>query len=84
MLRLRLTNVPGWNATIDGRSVAMRPDAQVMLELDVPPGHHVVVVTYWPRAFTWGLVLAALAAVVLTAAVLGDVIVRRRARPPAR
>jgi hypothetical protein len=70
VLRLRLLNVPGWHATIDGRSSATVPFAGVMLQLRVPPGHHTVVLTYWPRSFSVGLILAAVALVVLVAVML--------------
>ena len=59
VLRLRLTDVPGWHATIDGRSVTLRPFAGVMLQVDVPAGHHTVVLRYWPARFTAGIILAA-------------------------
>lgn len=60
-LRLRLTNVPGWHATIDGRPVPLETFNGVMLQMQVPKGHHVVTVTYWPVRFTFGLVLALIA-----------------------
>jgi hypothetical protein len=57
---LRLTDVPGWHATIDGRPLALRPFAGIMMQAVIPPGRHVVEVGYWPSRFTAGLVLAAL------------------------
>jgi hypothetical protein len=60
LLRLRLTDVPGWHATIDGRPLALRPFAGIMMQAVIPPGRHVVEVGYWPSRFTAGLVLAAL------------------------
>jgi hypothetical protein len=85
LLRLHLTDVPGWRATIDGHSVAVRSHAGVMLELPVPAGRHIVVVTYWPRTFTVGLLLAALAVVGLAIGIAVDLRRRRRvgARRPA-
>jgi hypothetical protein len=77
VLRLRLTGVPGWHATIDGRPLALLPYSGVMLQARVPPGHHVIDVTYWPSAFTAGLVVAALAVVTLAVA---SVLARRRGR----
>ena len=79
VLRLHLTDVPGWSATIDGRPLALESYAQVMLQAELPPGRHVIVVTYWPDSFTWGLVLAALAAVGLVVWLVVDVARRRRA-----
>ena len=45
VLRLRLTNVPGWRATIDGKQVDVDPFARTMLQVRVPPGRHVVELT---------------------------------------
>jgi hypothetical protein len=58
ILRLRISDVAGWHATIDGRPLALTTFAGVMLEAEVPPGRHVVVLRYWPTSFTVGLVLA--------------------------
>jgi hypothetical protein len=77
VLRLHLTGVPGWHATIDGRPLALEAYSGVMLQARVPPGHHVIYVTYWPGAFTAGLVVAALTVVTLT---LTSILARRRGR----
>ena len=69
-LRVRLTNVPGWHATIDGKPLPLKPFAGVMLQAAIPPGHHVVELHYWPETFTFGIVLAALSALVLLALVI--------------
>ncbi|MGH9080776.1 MAG: YfhO family protein [Acidimicrobiales bacterium] len=61
VLRLRLTDVPGWHATIDGRPVALQRFAGVMLQMRVPAGIHTVELNYWPRAFTVGIILALMA-----------------------
>jgi hypothetical protein len=58
VLRLRLTNVPGWQATIDGKPVDVSPFARTMLQVRVPAGRHVVALHYWPRTFSMGIVLA--------------------------
>ena len=58
VLRLRLTNVPGWRATIDGKPVDIDPFARIMLQVRVPPGRHVVELQYWPKTFSVGIVLA--------------------------
>jgi uncharacterized membrane protein YfhO len=58
VLRLRLSDVPGWHATIDGRPATLRPFAGTMLEVRVPPGRHLVELNYWPNTFTTGIVLA--------------------------
>jgi Bacterial membrane protein YfhO len=78
VLRLRLTNLPGWHATIDGKPVPLTPFAGVMLQTTVPPGRHRVVLTYWPAAFTQGLVLAAVAVVGLVAAGVMESMRQRR------
>ncbi len=57
-LELRLTDEPGWHATIDGRPLALRTWDGAMLEARVPPGHHVVELTYFPAAFAAGLAIA--------------------------
>ncbi len=68
MLRLRLTDAPGWHATIDGRPAPLSRFAGTMLQLDVPAGRHVVELNYWPASFTVGLVLAGCAIVGLATA----------------
>ena len=60
-LRLRISLVPGWHATIDGQPLSLSPYLTMMSEAYVPPGHHVIEVTYWPKQFSEGIVLAALA-----------------------
>ncbi len=42
VLRVRLTDVPGWHGTIDGRALPLRPFSTVMLQADIPPGRHTV------------------------------------------
>jgi hypothetical protein len=79
LLRVRVTALPGWSATIDGRPLALSPwAAGAMLEARVPGGHHVVELHYWPTAFSAGLAVAAL---VVTGGVglLGAGVVRRGA-----
>jgi hypothetical protein len=81
MLRLRLTNVPGWNASIDGKPLTLKSYSTVMLQARIPPGKHVVEVTYWPAAFTAGIALAICSAAGLLIALIVDNVQRRR--PPA-
>jgi hypothetical protein len=83
VLRLRLTDVPGWHATIDGRPVALHRFAGVMLQTRVPPGRHTIVLKYWPDTFTYGLVLAALCALGLIGWIEVDRIRKRRLAPGA-
>ncbi len=83
VLRLRLTDVAGWHATIDGRPLALTRFAGIMLEAVVPPGRHVVVLHYWPTSFTVGLAMAGTCAVVLALA-FGWPLRRRRQQQVAR
>jgi hypothetical protein len=76
-LRLRVTNVPGWHATLDGKPIPLHPFAQAMLQTAVPAGDHTIVFTYWPAAFSVGLVLAGVSAAGLVVALLLE---RRRHR----
>jgi hypothetical protein len=68
LLRLRLTDVPGWHASIDGRPLPLERFAGIMLQARIPPGTHVVELHYWPETFTVGLVCAAVATVGLALA----------------
>jgi Bacterial membrane protein YfhO len=80
VLRLRLTNVPGWHASIDGHPVPLESFAGVMLQVEVPAGHHTIDLHYWPATFTTGLVLAACAVVGLVGAAAVGLVRRRRYR----
>jgi hypothetical protein len=64
-LRLHLTNVPGWYATIDGKPLVLEPYAGMMLQARIPAGNHTIVIHYWPRTFTEGIVAAAASATFL-------------------
>ena len=70
VLRIRLTDVPGWHATIDGRSLGLERFSGIMLQARIPAGHHSVELRYWPGAFTAGIALAACSAVGLAAGAL--------------
>ncbi|HEY5025222.1 MAG TPA: YfhO family protein [Acidimicrobiales bacterium] len=80
VLQIRLTAVPGWHATIDGRVLALTRFSGVMLEARIPPGRHVIELRYWPIAFTVGIVLAVIGALGLVVAL---VVGRRRRGAPA-
>ncbi|HUI02856.1 MAG TPA: YfhO family protein, partial [Acidimicrobiales bacterium] len=82
VLRLRLTDVPGWHASIDGRPLALREFAGAMLQARVPAGRHTIVVHYLPSAFVAGSVLAAVSAAGLLAAGAASGVRRRRRRAP--
>ena len=68
VLRLRVASLPGWHATIDGHPLALSPYLTMMLQAHIPPGRHVIELSYWPRRFTEGIVIAALAAIGLVVA----------------
>ena len=76
VLRLRLTDVPGWHATIDGRPLQLDSFDRVMLQARVPPGHHTIQLNYRPATFIAGIVLAI--ATVLAFIVIALVLLRRR------
>jgi hypothetical protein len=83
VLRLRLTDVPGWHASIDGQPVPISRFAGLMLQVEVPAGEHTVTLHYWPSSFTVGIVLAAAAAVGLLSALVVENRRRRRRHSPA-
>ncbi|MFO8073974.1 MAG: YfhO family protein [Polyangia bacterium] len=66
---------PGWSATVDGERVAIRRANLVMRALPIPPGEHLVEMSYLPGSFVLGAVVSALALLALPAVVL---ILRRR------
>jgi hypothetical protein len=78
VLRLHLTDVPGWHATIDGRALPLQAYAGIMLQAKIPPGSHVIELHYWPTSFTAGIALAVMAAVALIAAPFIAAFRRRR------
>jgi Bacterial membrane protein YfhO len=80
LLRLRVTDEPGWHATIDGRPLALEPFAGVMLQAQIPPGHHAVELRYWPTLFTVGLIVAGVCVLSFAAFFLVSWL-RRRNRP---
>jgi Bacterial membrane protein YfhO len=65
VLRLRITDVPGWHATIDGHPLQLQQFSGLMLQARIPPGRHSIMVDYWPTTFSIGLVLAACTALAL-------------------
>jgi len=69
-LDLRLTDSPGWHATIDGRPLALKPYQVVMLQAQIPSGTHTVLLTYWPGSFTTGIVVALCSLIALLLALM--------------
>ena len=80
VLRIGITAVPGWSAQIDGHPLILRTLAGTMLQARLPPGDHVVTLTYWPTTFTAGLVIAALGAAGLVGVPVTARLRRRRVR----
>jgi hypothetical protein len=62
---IRVTNYPGWHATLDGHGLALRNWGGVFLEATVPAGRHDLAVTYRPGSFTTGVWLAVGAGVLI-------------------
>jgi hypothetical protein len=79
LLIARVTAVPGWHATIDGRPLRLRTYDTVLLAAVVPAGHHVVELHYWPGLLSTGLAAAAVSAGALASA-FGWSLWRRRRR----
>jgi hypothetical protein len=75
VLRLRISSVPGWHATIDGKPLALSTYLTMMFQTHIPPGHHVIELTYWPTRFSEGI---ALAAITVVAIVIVGILARRR------
>ena len=69
-LRLRLTNVPGWHASIDGKPLELLRFNSAMFQVKVPAGDHTIELHYWPDTFNLGIVVAAGTAVVLVLALV--------------
>ncbi len=82
VLRLRLTDFPGWHGTIDGKPLQLLRYSGVMIQARIPAGTHTIELHYWPETFTAGLVLAGASAVGLCAALLMAVMGRRSRKSP--
>jgi hypothetical protein len=82
VLRLRITNVPGWHASIDGKPLALESFSGIMLQAHIPPGRHVVELNYWPMTFTLGLIIGACSLAGLSLALVMDCLRRRRPTSP--
>jgi uncharacterized integral membrane protein len=80
VLRLRLIDVPGWHASIDGKPLQLLAFNGAMLQARIPAGTHSIELHYWPDTFTLGIVLAGSTVAILAAvAVFGRIRVRKRA-----
>jgi hypothetical protein len=56
---------PGWSATVDGKPAALVRANLAMRAVPLSPGQHTVVLSFWPRGLTAGLLLSALGLMVL-------------------
>ena len=84
ILRLRLTDVPGWHASIDGKPLTLIRFDRVMLKSQDPAGKHTIELHYWPEAFTVGIVIGAGTAIALVLVLaFGGRWTRRHPRPSA-
>jgi hypothetical protein len=85
-LTARITDVPGWRASIDGRAVALHRSGGVLLGLRVPAGHHRIVLRYWPDGLTEGIwaAIAGGAGLLLLAVFTWTGLLFRRRQVPAR
>ncbi|HUO48633.1 MAG TPA: YfhO family protein [Acidimicrobiales bacterium] len=82
VLRLRLADVPGWRATMDGRPLSLRGFDGIMLQASVPPGTHRIDLRYWPPAFSIGIALALCSVLGMTGASVWVAVRKRRTGGP--
>ena len=78
VLRIRLTDVPGWHASIDGQPLKLDRFSAIMMQARIPAGRHVIELHYWPDAFTGGIVLALCSAIGLSVAVIASAVRQRK------
>ena len=78
VLRLRLTDVPGWHASLDGKPLALQDFAGTMLQARIPPGRHTIELSYWPATFTLGIAIGACSLAGLLVALVVNAVRRRR------
>jgi len=81
VLRLRLSDVPGWTAQIDGDPLALQRFAGIMLQARITPGRHVIQLSYWPPRFSMGIALFVVAALGLVIAAALALRLRIRSKP---
>lgn len=68
----------GWHATVDGESAAVVPVDGLSIGVELPPGRHVVRLTYRPAGLTLALALAGLASLGALGCVIDPGQLRRR------
>lgn len=75
-VRFRVTNMPGWQASVDGHPLQLHTWDDTMLSANLGPGKHHLTLIYRPKAFDVGLLLSSICAMMLVMGVL----VSRRSR----
>jgi hypothetical protein len=84
VMYVHVTDFPGWHATMDGHSLALHDWGGTMMAASIPSGHHVIVISYRPAAFRYGVILAVLTAIALIAATLWTLLRRDDSGGPGR
>jgi hypothetical protein len=56
---------PGWRATLDGSAVSVPARPGEAIEVGVPSGNHVLVISYRPRSFRFGVGMGLVSAAIL-------------------
>jgi uncharacterized membrane protein YfhO len=74
------TYYPGWKATVDGHEADIKAANVAFRAVKLPAGRHVVRFEYKPTSVTIGLILSALAALVL----IGGLVATRVRRAPSQ
>lgn len=69
--------MPGWQARVDGRPVALERVDYLLRGVPIPPGRHAVELTYRPWSWTAGWIVSLLTALGLVAAALAGRLRRR-------
>lgn len=76
------TSYPGWQVSIDGRPASLDRVDYVFRGVSIPPGTHRIVMTYNPSSYRTGSLVSLFAALILlAAAIIG---LRLRRKTPAR
>ena len=83
-LVLSQSDVPGWHATIDGRSTPIYRTAGLVQGIAVPPGDHEVVVEYRPASVVYGTLVSLAAFTVILVTFGSAALTKTRRRPPDR
>ena len=84
-LTLRVTYLPGWHVSADGRPLSVREVGGLFAGVTVPAGTRSLVVEYWPDGLTAGFALALAALCALIVAVAAERALGRRTgrrKPP--